>query len=406
MSRKSAKEIDDEELDEREYSRKKRKIDSDDEEERGSKNKRSKKNRKQEKQRGWGYKIIKAISIILIILIVMLAAVVAAGYGYISSLLGKMKTETIDTNQIGIDEQVDEDLRGYRNIALLGIDSRTDDYESTGNRSDCIMVASINQSTGDVKLFSVYRDSYLLIKENGTERLDKVTHAYSYGGAQNTLLALNTNLDLNITEYMTVNFEAVVVAINALGGIELDIDSAELKYINSYIDAIIKDTGVSSSHITKTGTQKVDGVQALAYARIRYTAGADYKRTQRMRDVLEAMLKKAKTLSVTKLVSLANEILPRVSTNISSGTIISMIPTLANINISDNTGWPYTISGATINNVWYGVPTTLESNVTKLHNEIFADEDYEPSDKVKEISKKIINTTGKTEGSGAETNNF
>ncbi len=332
---------------------------------------------------------------ILIVLLIIIIGIVIAGYLFINSKLSMLQTESIDTTAVGIDSEVAESLKGYRNIALLGIDSRADDY-SPGNRSDCIIIASLNEETNAVKLTSVYRDTYVYVEENGSKKLDKITHAYAYGGAQNTLKSLNEALDLNITEYVTVNFDAVIAAVDALGGITLNIDSSELQYINTYIDATSSTSGVSSSHITRTGNQTVDGVQAVAYSRIRYTSGGDYKRTERMRDVLTAMLTKAKTLSLGQLNSFANTILPRISTNITSGEIIGLIPSLASINVSDSQGWPYEVRGITLN-AWYGVPVTLESNVIELHKELFGQEDYQVSDTVKEMSDAIINRTGYSE---------
>ena len=336
-----------------------------------------------------GKKIFLRILVVFLMILAILAGI--ATY-FIGDKLGKINTETIDETAIGLTEETNKALSGYRNIALLGIDSREDDY-GLGNRSDCIIIASINQKTKDVKLISVYRDTYMQIEENGKSRLDKVTHAYSYGGAQNALKALNTNLDLNITEYVTVNFDAVIVAVNALGGVQINIDSEELKYINTYIDATSESSGVSSTHITKTGTQTLDGVQAVAYSRIRYTSGGDYKRTERMRTVIEAMMKKAKTLSISKLNNFADTILPRISTNISAGEILALIPSIASFNIKESLGWPYETKGITLDR-WYGVPVTLESNVKKLHQEAFEQEDYEVSETVKNISDQIINKTG------------
>lgn len=342
-----------------------------------------------DKKGGKGKKIFLRILVVFLMILAILAGI--ATY-FIGDKLGKINTETIDETAIGLTEETNKALSGYRNIALLGIDSREDDY-GLGNRSDCIIIASINQKTKDVKLISVYRDTYMQIEENGKSRLDKVTHAYSYGGAQNALKALNTNLDLNITEYVTVNFDAVIVAVNALGGVEINIDSEELKYINTYIDATSKSSGVSSTQITKTGTQTLDGVQAVAYSRIRYTSGGDYKRTERMRTVIEAMMKKAKTLSISKLNNFADTILPRISTNISAGEILALIPSIASFNIKESLGWPYETKGITLDR-WYGVPVTLESNVKKLHQEAFEQEDYEVSKTVKNISDQIINKTG------------
>ena len=338
---------------------------------------------------------IKIFLRVLIVIIVIILGIAIAGYSFVHNKLSKMKTEYIDKTAIGISEEAKDSLKGYRNIALLGIDSRADDY-GTGNRSDCIIIASINEKTKEVKLLSVYRDTYVYVTENGNKKLDKITHAYSYGGAQNTLKSLNEALDLNITEYVTVNFDAVIAAVNALNGVEIDITSEELKYINDYIDATSQSSGIKSSHLSKAGRQTVDGVQAVAYSRIRYTAGGDYKRTERMRTVVTAMAKKAKTLSIGQLNKLADTILPRISKNIENNDIIALIPSALSFDIIESLGWPYNVKGMTTT-AWYGVPVTLESNVIRLHKELFGQEDYKVSETVKEMNAAIIKKTGYTE---------
>lgn len=344
---------------------------------------------KGQKKKSKALRIFLTILLIIIIIVVILAGVAV---GFVANKLGKINVEEINEEEVGITVKTKEELSGYRNIALLGIDSRADDY-GLGNRSDCIIIASLDQKTKNIRLISVYRDTYLQLEEKGKTVLDKVTHAYSYGGAQNTLKALNTNLDLNITEYVTVNFDAVIAAVNAMGGVTIDIDSSELKYINDYINATSASSGIKSSQITKTGKQTLDGVQAVAYSRIRYTEGGDYKRTERMRTVIEAMLSKAKTLNIGQLNKLVDTILPRVSTNISGTEIIGLVPSIASYNITDSIGWPYETRGKTIDR-WYGIPVTLESNVEKLHKEIFGQSDYVVSDTIKEISNQIIKKTG------------
>lgn len=344
------------------------------------------------KKKNKGLKIFLRV---LIVIIVIILGIAIAGYSFVHNKLSKMKTEYIDKTAIGISEEAKDSLKGYRNIALLGIDSRADDY-GTGNRSDCIIIASINEKTKEVKLLSVYRDTYVYVTENGNKKLDKITHAYSYGGAQNTLKSLNEALDLNITEYVTVNLDAVIAAVNALNGVEIDITSEELKYINDYIDATSQSSGIKSSHLSKAGRQTVDGVQAVAYSRIRYTAGGDYKRTERMRTVVTAMAKKAKTLSIGQLNKLADEILPRVSKNIENNDIIALIPSALSFDIIESLGWPYNVKGITTT-AWYGVPVTLESNVIRLHKELFGQEDYKVSETVKEMNDAIIKKTGYTE---------
>lgn len=335
---------------------------------------------------------LKIFLIILLVLVIFILGLGVAGYTFVNGKIGKMQKESIDTTAVGINEETKQELKGYRNIALLGIDSRADDY-GLGNRSDCMMIASINQETNEIKLISVYRDTYVYVMENGTKRLDKITHAYSYGGAQNTLKSLNEAMDLNITEFVTVNFDAVIAAVDSLGGVYIDIDESEIKYVNDYIDATSESSGVKSSHITHSGRQKLDGVQAVSYTRVRYTTGGDYKRTERMRTVVEAMLSKAKTLNVGQLNSFADTILPKIRTNISTSEIWGLIPKLASFKVTESIGWPYDTKGITLDR-WYGVPVTLKSNVERLHKEAFEQEDYEASDTVKEMSAAIVKKTG------------
>lgn len=335
---------------------------------------------------------LKIFLIILLVLVIFILGLGVAGYTFVNGKIGKMQKENIDTTAVGINEETKQELKGYRNIALLGIDSRADDY-GLGNRSDCMMIASINQETNEIKLISVYRDTYVYVMENGTKRLDKITHAYSYGGAQNTLKSLNEAMDLNITEFVIVNFDAVIAAVDSLGGVYIDIDKSEIKYVNDYIDATSESSGVKSSHITHSGRQKLDGVQAVSYTRVRYTAGGDYKRTERMRTVVEAMLSKAKTLNVGQLNSFADTILPKIRTNISTSEIWGLIPKLALFKVTESIGWPYDTKGITLDR-WYGVPVTLQSNVERLHKEAFEQEDYEASDTVKEMSAAIVKKTG------------
>lgn len=342
---------------------------------------------KKKKKMGKGKKIAL---IILLIIVILVGVVAGVGFWYVNDKLGKMNYVDIAEDQIEVTEGIDEKMNGYRTIAIFGVDSRSNELVK-GTRSDCIILATIDEKEKTVKLTSVYRDTYL---ELTGRSLDKVTHAYAYGGPALSMSTLNTNLDLNIKEFVTVNFESVVDIVNAVGGINMDITSAEVKYINPYIDEVNKVTHNNASHITTAGKQNLNGVQALAYGRIRYTAGGDYKRTERMRDVMMAVMNKAKSMSVTKLNSLADTLLPKVYTNIKSGEIMGLIPQLAGYKVIDSTGWPYNTKGATINGVWYGPPITLESNVKELHEKVYGQAGYEVSSKVKEISNKIVNKTG------------
>lgn len=334
-------------------------------------------------------KFLKIIGIILLILIILAIIAVTTGYFFIKGKLSKMQQVDIDENNLNVSETVAENLSGYRNIAIYGVDSR-DSSLGKGNRSDCIIIASINNDTKEIKLVSVYRDTYVDIDGYG---LDKITHAYSYGGPELALKTLNENLDLNVTEFVTVNFDAVADAVNALGGVEIDIEANEIDYLNSYLAETSRVTGLETEQITDTGLQTLDGVQAVAYSRIRYTEGGDYKRAERMRTVIEAMFKKLKTKSLGEINDLADKILPEVYTNLDPDEIIKMAPTVLGYSISDSIGWPYEVKGITTDR-WYSVPVTLESNVKKLHEEAFDEENYEPSEAVKEISEQIVDRTG------------
>ena len=335
-------------------------------------------------------KKLSAFLIAVLVLVIILVIIVGGTFLFINSKLGKIQRVDLNEDDLNVSANVAENLSKFRNIAIFGIDSREDSY-SKGNRSDCIIIASMNNETKEVKLVSVYRDTYVQIEGHG---LDKITHAYSYGSAPLAVKTLNTNLDLNITEFATVNFDSVATAIDELGGVTINIESqAELNYLNNYINETARVTGKSNAKVQGTGKQNLNGVQAVAYSRVRYTAGGDYKRTERMRTVLEAMLNKLKTKNISEINSFVDTVLPEVYTNITAGDIFGLIPSIMDYKVSESIGWPYKTQGITLDR-WYGVPVTLESNVRELHREAFGEPDYEPSSTVKEISNSIITKTG------------
>lgn len=337
-----------------------------------------KKNKEKKSHKG----LITGLVCFFLVIVILLGGVA----GVALSKLSKVDYVDINEEDLAINEGVST---GIRNIAIFGVDSRADSYTNT--RSDCIIIASINEKTKEVNLTSVYRDTYLDIEGKG---LDKATHAYAYGGPERAIKMLNKNLDLDITEFVTFNFYAVMDVVDAVGGVTIDIDSSELPYINQYINGVGRETGRTSNTLSDTGKQKLDGVQALAYSRIRYTAGGDYKRTERMREVLMAVAEKAKSLNLSQLNRIADDILPEVKTNITTTEIISLLPKIAQYKFNNNIGWPFETQGQTINKVWYGIPVDLEANVTRLHREILGNTEYQPSATVKSISNNIKNKTG------------
>lgn len=314
-------------------------------------------------------KFFKVLFIILIILLLIIGSVAV----FVVNKLNKINYVEISKEEIEVNTGVEENLSGYRNIALFGIDTRDDTYE--GSRSDCIMIASINHDTKEIKIVSVYRDTYLNIPGRG---LDKVNHAYAFGGPALSMSTLNTNLDLDITEFATVNFTATKDIIDAIGGVTL---------------TVTDDEAGSIPRIPGGGTYLLDGEQALAYGRIRKIDN-DYKRTERMRTVVMAVFEKAKTMSITELNKLANQLLPEIYTNISATEILALIPKIYSYSIVESQGWPYETRGITLGGVWYGPPVNLAKNVAELHKTLFGKTEYVPTETVQEISNNIINKTG------------
>ena len=302
----------------------------------------------------------------------------------------------IDESQIVVNSEVvekfeeSEELKGYWNIALFGVDS-TDGQIKKGSRSDTIMIASVNQDTGEIKLVSVYRDTYLNLSN---DRYDKCNGAYTKGGAEQSMAMLNMNLDLNITDFVTVGYDAVVDCVNGLGGVYIDVDSEEIKHINNYQKSILRDTDIDEELIMveDTGYQLLNGLQAAAYCRIRYTAGNDFKRAERQREVIQAMSDQAKSAKLSDLTNAFFKVMNNVYTSIDQKDLEKLLGQIANYSIVAEDGFPQMNMLATENIGAAGscvVPTNLEDNVVWLHEFLFGVEDYEVSSTVKECNDQI-----------------
>ena len=320
--------------------------------------------RKKKKKKSTGFKIFIGFLCVLL-------AIAVVGGGYFVGLLSKMDNVDIDKDNLGI---VEEELKDYdninkiKNIALFGVDATDAD---TG-RSDSIMIATIDSVHNKLKLTSIMRDSYVYIDGYGQ---DKINHAYAYGGPELSIKTINENFGLNIEDFVSVNFSSLPVIINILGGVDIEITNEELEYINGYIDDINYKDGTSSPHIYYAGLQHLDGTQALAYSRIRYTSGGDYQRTQRQRTVLEALFNKLTSTSVASYNSLLNEVLPYVQTNLNAADILSLGTKVLGIGSNleqdrfprDGYG-----EGAMINGVYY-LTFDIETAKQQMRDYIFND---------------------------------
>lgn len=280
--------------------------------------------------------------------------------------------------------------KGYRNIALFGVDSREGQLES-GTNSDTIIICSINNKTKDIKLVSVYRDTYL-DTTGGSYR--KATETYAIGGAQQAINMLNKNLDMDITDFVTVDFNAIVELVDLIGGIDLEVTEEELQWLNGYCVENQAVTGVDYEPLTSAGYQHLTGIQALAYCRIRYTVGWDYKRTERQREVMGKIFKKAQEQGVLVLANMVSEMMPYISTSLNVGELVSLATGISKFNIADSTGFPFEKEATLVNGSDVVVPVNLAANVTQLHEYLFGDTGYTPSETVNAISNEIINASG------------
>ena len=324
-------------------------------------------------------KITLLVAVIVVLALLILGIMV---YGYMNDAVEQMHEATPENYDLSL-----TDVDGYINILLLGVDSR-DMKNIKGTRSDAIMIVSINKETNDVKIISVYRDTYL--KMGDTSTFDKITHACAYDGPELTMKSLNQAMDLNISNYVVVNFKAVADLVDAVGGITVDVQDFEIQQLNKYTIQTANNIGRENYKLVEAaGTQTLEGVQAVSYGRIRKGVGDDFKRTERMRTVLTLVFNKMKTMSFGEIKGLIDMMIPQVQTNLDMNNILALGFRLPSFNITGSVGWPYNVTSGFINKVSYVLPVDLAANATKLHQEVFLQEDYVPSATVTAISNEL-----------------
>lgn len=345
----------------------------------------------------------KWIKNILLLTVEICILFVAIGFMYVVvTTTNEVERTDIDEENIVINEEVVETIqtkqdtgvtsKGYRNIVLFGVDAR-DGELGKGTRSDSIIIASINMETQEIKLISVFRDTYLNL---GNDSYNKCNAAYAQGGPEQAINMLNTNLDLDITDYVTIGFGGLIDSVDALGGIEMEVTQAEISHLNNYQLSMAEELGVDYVPIKHSGRQLLNGMQATAYCRIRYTKGDDFRRAERQRDVLTAMMDKAKKASTSDLTEMVNAILPEVQTSLGINEILSVLGSMAGYNVTASDGFPFEDSriGANVGSKGSCViPDDLEENVIELHAVLYSETDYRPSKQVESISAEIETLT-------------
>ena len=360
-------------------------------------------------------KILFAVEIIVLLLFIGGLYV----YGQLNSKLDKINQPVLDDSKIKVNQEVQDSidsqestLTGYTTYALFGIDHRDKNTALGGENSDTIIIASVNNDTKDVKLVSVYRDTLLNL---GNDTYSKANAAYAYGEAEQAITMLNTNLDLNISEYATVNFNALTTIIDDLGGLDMDMSYAEIVHMNNYCVETSEETGKDYTPIELPDRPDdieavqyhyhLNGVQATSYCRIRYTSGWDMKRTERQRELIAKIVAKAKKADMKTLVDIMDNVFPKISTSLSKSDIVSLGMNMLSYQLGDTCGFPFEhrtsdLSGDS------EVPVTLSWNVTRLHDYLFGIKDYEPSAGVQERSAHIEEVSGFSKGSAVSKENY
>ncbi len=318
----------------------------------------------------------KKVIIVLTSIVVALAIVFGGAFWYLNSLLNNVnRGESFESGELGVHSALD-DVKVV-NIALFGIDTRSNGFKG---RSDAVMVLTIDKENDKIKMTSIARDSY--VEMNGHDR-DKLTHAYAFGGAKLAMKTVNQNYDLNITDYITVNFFGITEMIDAVGGVTIDVNADEMRVMNAEFVQDLVNIGIPCEKITKTGLQRLTGAQALAYSRNRYTGG-DSARTGRQREVLSAMFDEIKKMGVTKLPGLIKMALQNCETSLTNSEITSVAtwaltnsPKIESLSLPDKDCNEKQGNDAFIGKIWYSI-YDLDVATQKIHDFIKEEGTYVP----------------------------
>ena len=358
-------------------------------------------NRGRQRQEGWQkWSTGKKVGIIaLSILLALLVGAIGVFANFLSRFRDDVLTERFTPEQVSIavdhDFMFDED--NFLTVAIFGDDTRGYDY----GRTDTIIIASLNLETNEIRMASLFRDTILEL-DGGF--LDKASHAYAFGGSQGAISMLNRNLDLNIQQYVAVDFTAAALVVDSIGGVEIDVSWEEIEYINGLSFQMVVegefdwDSGFTiPTELYRPGINHLCGVQALAYMRIRTVGNNDFRRTERQREVIERAMAGAQGASLGTINEIVNHVFGNLDTNFTVAEILAYGRNINDYHLGEATGFPFYLttmllprSGDSV------VPTTLESNVIQLHYFLFGTENYIPSSTVMRISNEISSLTGTT----------
>ena len=351
-------------------------------------------------------KKMKRWVMVLICMLEVIILVGLLGINYVLDKFGKINIVPIDedfimNNEEEMDEETVKTLEGYTNILLLGSDTRDNSVDALNqklnNHTDAIIICSINNDTKEIKLVSVYRDTVLKMSDPEDEshrELRKATESTFFYGTAATLNMINVNLDLKITDYVMVNWSALIDIIDAVGGIDLEITEEERIWLNKYLVDTSVNTGKKYKEVATSGYVHLDGIQATAFCRIRATSGWDYRRTERQRMVLTEVFKKAKSMNVAQLNAAIEAVVGNVSTSLEVKEIMELSSYVTQYNLTETAGFPSKLNdqvSVMVNGKPSDIvaPDDLKYNVSELHRFLFGTVDYVPTATVQNISNEI-----------------
>lgn len=331
-------------------------------------------------------RVMMVLGAVLLVLVIGVGAYAGKLFSSMSNVAG-VNIDKIENTNLSSDTV--KNMKKYWTIAVFGVDAREGQGLGKGVHSDVIMVCNIERKTGEIKLVSIYRDTYAKLN---SKKYGKINEAYFQGGPELAIQALNDNFDLQIDDYITFNWKAVIDAINILGGVDLEVTDKEFKYINSFITETVNETGVGSHQLKKAGMQHLDGVQAVAYSRLRLM-DTDFQRTERQRKVIQLCMDKAKNADFAVLNNILVTVLGQVASSFEVNDLVPLAQNVTKYKIGDTAGFPFELKDMYVGKQDCVIPTTLSSNVSQLHNFLFAAENYVPSSSVESISASIEEKT-------------
>lgn len=351
----------------------------------------------------------KKIKVILIIELILLVLAILALFFvfFLENKLNKInRTEKLTDEQAGIvvENQEKEEKEAsrlektgkrYETLVLFGVDSRQNSLDG-GTNSDVMIICAIDNEKKQIRLLSIYRDTYMDNgREDGSISLKRANSAYLHG-YQQAIRMINRNLDLDVKTYVTASFAAVTKAVDAFGGIQVEITDKEAKQINRYLKETASVAGVKANFLQKGGLLTLDGAQATTYARIRKGVGDDYSRANRQRIVIKKLFEKAKKFDLLQLNKAMDNVLPYISTNLDNSEILDYSKSLVGYDIVDTKAFPFDFTAKFVGRAAVLVPINLQKNVEAIHAYLYpeAKKPYEASELVKDISTKIIYNTG------------